>query len=162
MKNNAISWLTTTKIIACWLLHEWWQVFFSVLLATAGFNFDFGLHLILGNNWADKTSDMLHTYGPPFLYITAVLVILRWVKIRFYSHNILKKELRQSVGDLNSDNPHLIANAVEEILAVSRSSRRLHMRAIEALAQYLRENHPAPVEKGRTVTLKNADLAPRK
>lgn len=76
----------------------------------------------------------------------------------FFSYAALKTELRNALDDLNSDNINVRLHAIEDILAVSRKSRRLHSRAMLVLANFVRARSPASAHPGRHVTITRSRL----
>jgi len=152
-----VQWLFKAIV---WLLLEWWEVVLSAFLASAGVDLTLGLNVLFGPNWQQNAPEILSLYGPLFLYLTATLLMFRWVRSRFFTHNVLKQELRQAVDDLNSDNIHLRMHALEDIVEITRKSRRLHQRGLDAMALYLRQKHPAQQEIGRKITLKKLRFGP--
>lgn len=98
--------------------------------------------------------------APLFLYLTAIILMGRSVYKNFYSYSKLKGDLEKSIANLNNENVHLRTYAIDEILEISRLSRRLHPRAMTALAQYIRLQAPAEPEDGREVTVKKAKFGP--
>ncbi|MDQ0314397.1 pentapeptide repeat-containing protein [Amorphus orientalis] len=88
------------------------------------------------------------------LFVSCGLLLIGGSVYRnFYSHSALKAELRTALDDLNSDNVHVRLYAIEEILSISRKSRRLHPRAMQALASYVRSRFPVQQISGRVVSV---------
>lgn len=123
----------------------------SALLAGLGLDITFGLVALFGPDWREQAPEIVIKYGPGALYLSSIILMFRWVRKHFFSHDALKTELERAISNLGSGNIHLRIHAIHDILDVSRKSRRLHGRAIGALTAYLRERHPAPPEEGRAV-----------
>lgn len=116
---------------------------------------------ILGPEWQQRIGGIVASkWFPAGLYAIAVIVLVVWIYNRFFSYFKSKADLRQAITDLNSDNIHLRMNAIEETIEISRRSRRLHYRAIQALCLYLQIRHPAPSEENRSVILKKQRYGP--
>ena len=155
-----LAWILFGIRIVLLVTAEWWGPIMSVLFATLGLAPDAILAQIFGPEWEKTFPSFLLTVGPTFVYAAAVLTLGIWVYFHFFGHARLKKELRQAIDDLNSDNVHLRMHAIADIIEIIRKSRRLHQRGLDALSLYLRERHPAPTEQGREVTLQKQRFGP--
>lgn len=85
--------------------------------------------------------------------VMGFLLIFIAVYSNFFSYKVLKSKLREALDDFDSENIYVRLHAIEEILTVSRKSRRLHPQAMRVLANFVRMQSPIQPFRGRSVTV---------
>jgi|GEM_PF-2028062 len=139
---------------SAWLLRTFWIAALTPFLVMLGADFESGLDILFGSNWQDPAFETLLKWVPPLLYIIATAALAWSLFWGFRTESTLKASLHESISGLHSDNLMLRVLAIEEILEISRQSVYLNARAIDSLATFLRQCHPALSEPGRNVTMR--------
>lgn len=140
-------WLSRS---ALWLLGEWFKALIGIAFVVFGLLPSVGGGLPSMPSIPYLNADILRVA----LLILGLALLYISVMDRYHSYEKLSSELRIAAGDLASENLLLRLHAIEEILTISRRSRRLHGRCMRLLTDFLKVRFPAQHIKGRRVLLK--------
>lgn len=133
-----------------WLTLEWISGVTGILLIIAGLLPPDADGMAVMQFFQNIIGVDLARYG---FIVMGFLLIFIAVYSNFFSYTSLKSSLREAVDDFGSENINVRLLAIEEILAVSRKSRRLHPQAMRVLANFVRMQSPVQPFRGRSVTV---------